>query len=203
MVCYKEPTMNPSTRPRDDGFGGPGEPLIELVDEHGRTLGQMPKLAAHEPPGKLHRAVSIFLVDSRGRLLLQRRASSKYHSGGLWSNTCCSHPAPGEEPADAAARRVNEELGIDPAELTEAGTTVYHVSDPVSGLVEREWNHLFVGYALQTPDPDPLEVEDWASVPLDELMGVGPDPAFTAWFPRVLEAVLPSLGGLSAQRPRR
>jgi isopentenyl-diphosphate delta-isomerase len=195
--------MTPSASPSGDGFGGRGDPLVELVDEHGRARGQMPKLAAHEPPGRLHRAVSIFLVDSRGRLLLQRRASSKYHSGGLWSNTCCSHPAPGEDPAEASARRVQEELGIDPVELTEAGTTVYHVTDPVSGLVEREWNHLFVGYALQTPDPDPLEVEDWASVPLDELAGMGPDRAFTAWFPTVLEAVLPSLGGLGAQRPRR
>src|SRR6266542_1406972 len=91
----------------------------------------------------------------------------------------------------------------DPVELTEAGTTVYHVTDPVSGLVEREWNHLFVGYALQTPDPDPLEVEDWANVPLDELVGMGPDRAFTAWFPTVLDAVLPSLGDLSAQCQRR
>jgi len=195
--------MSPSALPRGDGFDDRGEPLIELVDEQGRALGQMPKLAAHEPPGQLHRAVSIFLVDSRGRLLLQRRASSKYHSGGLWSNTCCSHPAPGEDPADASARRVHQELGIDPVELTEAGTTVYHVTDPVSGLVEREWNHLFVGYALHTPDPDPLEVEDWASVPLDELVGMGPDRAFTAWFPTVLDAVLPSLGDLSAQCQRR
>jgi isopentenyl-diphosphate delta-isomerase len=196
--------MTPSDLPRGDAFDDRGEPLIELVDKHGRTLGHMPKLAAHEPPGRLHRAVSIFLLDSRGRLLLQRRASSKYHSGGLWSNTCCSHPAPGEDPADASARRVKEELGIDPVGLTEAGTTVYEVTDPVSGLVEREWNHLFVGHAVQTPEPDPLEVEDWASVPLDELAGMGPDRAFTAWFPTVLDAVLPSLGGLlGAQRPRR
>ena len=192
--------MTPSALPRGDGFDDRGEPLIELVDEHGRTLGQMPKLAAHEPPGRLHRAVSIFLVDWRGRLLLQRRASSKYHSGGLWSNTCCSHPAPGEDPADASARRVREELGIDPVGLTEAGTTVYHVTDPVSGLVEREWNHLFVGHAVQAPEPDPLEVEDWAAVPLDELQGMDPDGCFTAWFPTVLEAVMPSLGGLVAQR---
>jgi isopentenyl-diphosphate delta-isomerase len=195
--------MNPSALPGGDGFHHRGEPLIELVDERGRTLGQMPKLTAHEPPGRLHRAVSIFLVDSRGRLLLQRRARSKYHSGGLWSNTCCSHPAPGEDPAEASARRVREELGIDPVGLTEAGTTSYNVTDPVSGLVEREWNHLFVGHALQTPEPDPLEVEDWASVPLDELAGIGPDRTFTAWFPAVLEAVLPSLGGLGAERPRR
>jgi len=186
-----------------DGFGDPEQPLIELVDERGHTLGVVPKLAAHQPPGQLHRAVSVFLVDSRGRLLLQRRASAKYHSGGLWSNTCCSHPAPGEPPVVAAARRVREELGIEPVGLTEAGTTVYHVSDPVSRLVEREWNHLFVGHALEVPSPDPHEVEDYASVPLDELAGPRPDRAFTAWFPVVLEAVLPSLHALAGQRPRR
>jgi isopentenyl-diphosphate delta-isomerase len=195
--------MSPSALPLRDAYAGPGEPLVELVDEAGRTLGEMPKLGAHEPPGHLHRAFSVFLLDSHGRLLLQRRASAKYHSGGLWSNTCCSHPAPGEHPADASARRVMEELRIDPVELTEVGTIVYHVTDPVSGLVEREWNHLFVGRALQAPSPDPLEVEDWTAVPLDELAGMGPDPSFTAWFPTVLEAVLPSLGGLTPQRPRR
>ena len=195
--------MSASTPLPRDAFADPRDPLVELVDEAGNTLGHMPKLGAHEPPGHLHRAFSVFLLDAHGRLLLQRRASAKYHSGGLWSNTCCSHPAPGEDPAEASARRVNEELGIEPVQLVEVSTTVYHVTDPVSGLVEREWNHLFVGRALQAPVPDPLEVEDWTAVPLDELAGMDPDPAFTAWFPTVLEAVLPSLGGLVAQRPRR
>jgi isopentenyl-diphosphate Delta-isomerase len=183
-----------------DGFGDPGEPLVELVDEGGRTTGVTPKLAAHRPPGQLHRAISIFLLDAGGRLLIQRRARAKYHSGGLWSNTCCSHPAPGEAPADAAVRRLREELGVDPTDLTEAGSTVYDVTDPVSGLVEREWNHLFVGYALQSPSPDPLEVEEWAAVPLDELDGAGTRRTFTAWFPTVLDAVMPSLGGLVVPR---
>jgi isopentenyl-diphosphate delta-isomerase len=135
-------------------------------------------------------------VDSGGRLLLQRRASSKYHSGGLWSNTCCSHPAPGEPPLAAAARRVTEELGIEPIGLAEAGTVAYGVTDPVSGLVEREWNHLFVGRALHDPSPDPSEVEDWASVPLDQLARRDTGRTFTAWFPVVLEAVLPALRSL-------
>src|SRR6266508_5488468 len=200
-VCYKEPPMSPAALPRGDGFDDRGEPLIELVDEQGRALGQMPKLAAHEPPGQLHRAVSIFLVDSRGRLLLQRRASSKYHSGGLWSNTCCSHPAPGEAPIAAAARRVREELGIEPVDLAEVGTVAYRVTDPVSGLVEREWNHLFVGRVLHDPSPDPSEVEECAAVPVDELARMEPGPAFTAWFPVVLEAVLPSLRSLDGRRP--
>jgi isopentenyl-diphosphate delta-isomerase len=192
--------MTSSAPPERDGFDTPGEPLVELVDERGRTTGVVPKLAAHQPPGRLHRAISIFLLDSGSRLLIQRRARSKYHSGGLWSNTCCSHPAPGERPADASVRRVREELGIEPTDLAEAGTTVYDVTDTKSGLVEREWNHLFVGYALGTPSPDPAEVEDWAAVPLGELESMGPDRAFTAWFPTVLEAVMPSLGGLTAER---
>jgi len=188
--------MNPSTSPGRNGHGGPDEPLVELVDERGRTYDLVPKLAAHQPPGQLHRAVSIFLVDAGGRLLLQRRASSKYHSGGLWSNACCSHPAPGEPPIAAAARRVEEELGIEPVDLAEVGTIAYGVTDPVSGLVEREWNHLFVGRSLHEPSPDPSEVEDWASVPLHQLAGGNAGPGFTAWFPVVLEAVLPALRSL-------
>jgi isopentenyl-diphosphate delta-isomerase len=88
-------------------------------------------------------------------------------------------------------------------DLAEAGTVAYGVTDPVSGLVEREWNHLFVGHALEVPSPDPLEVEDCATVPLDDLAAMGSSRSFTAWFPVVLEAVLPSLRELTAQRPRR
>jgi isopentenyl-diphosphate delta-isomerase len=193
--------MNVSAASGRNGDGGPGEPLVEVVDDHGRTLDLVPKLAAHQPPGHLHRAVSIFLLDAGGRLLLQRRASSKYHSGGLWSNTCCSHPAPGEAPIAAAARRVREELGIEPVDLAEVGTVAYRVTDPVSGLVEREWNHLFVGRVLHDPSPDPSEVEECAAVPVDELARMEPGPAFTAWFPVVLEAVLPSLRSLDGRRP--
>jgi isopentenyl-diphosphate delta-isomerase len=201
-VCYKEPAMNLSAPAGRNGPSDPDEPLVELVDDLGRTYDLVPKLAAHQPPGQLHRAVSIFLVDSAGRLLLQRRASSKYHSGGLWSNTCCSHPAPGEAPIVAAARRVEEELGIEPVDLAEVGTVAYGVTDPVSGLVEREWNHLFVGRALQDPAPDPSEVEDCASVPLGEVTRMADGAAFTAWFPLVLEVVLPSLRRLDGERPR-
>ncbi len=189
--------MNPSSPPGRNGHGDPGEPLVELVDAVGRTYDLVPKLAAHQPPGQLHRAISIFLVDAGGRLLLQRRASSKYHSGGLWSNTCCSHPTPGEAPIAAAVRRVREELGIEPVDLAEVGTVAYGVTDPVSGLVEREWNHLFIGRALQDPSPDPSEVEDCALVPLDELARVEAGLAFTAWFPVVLEPVLPALRSLN------
>ncbi len=100
--------------------GAAREILLELVDEHGTTIGTAEKLAAHQPPGLLHRAFSVFLFDDRGRLLLQQRALGKYHSPGVWSNTCCGHPYPGEAPFAAAARRTHEELGISPALLAEA-----------------------------------------------------------------------------------
>jgi isopentenyl-diphosphate delta-isomerase len=175
----------------------PDATLVELVDERGATIGTAPKLAAHLAPGRRHRAFSVFLLDGDGRLLLQRRATAKYHSGGLWSNTCCSHPAPGEPPAEAAARRVAEELGVEPELLTPAGTVAYRVTDPVSGLVECEWNHLFAGRATAPCDPDPAEVAEIAAVRLDELEGMRAAVPFTAWFPAVLAGALPALGELA------
>jgi isopentenyl-diphosphate delta-isomerase len=174
--------------------------LVELVDEQGRALGTMPKLAAHAAPGHLHRAISVFLLDEDGRLLLQRRAAGKYHSGGLWSNTCCSHPAPGEAPLAAGVRRVGEELGVATTGLAEAGTVIYRVSDPVSGLVEHEYNHLLVGRTAGTPDPDPAEVGELTGVTLDELARMRAATPFTAWFPAVLDAVRPALEDLTRAR---
>src|SRR5262245_5011043 len=178
--------------PAADHPPGP-EPLVELVDEGGRGIGRAPKLAAHRAPGRRHRAVSVFLLDAEGRLLLQRRATGKYHSPGLWSNTCCGHPLPGEAPAAAAARRVAAELGMAAAGLRPAGTVAYRLTDPLSGLVEDEWNHLFVGRALGDPDPDPDEVGDWAWVPPDGLAAARARLPFTVWFPVVLDAALPAL----------
>ncbi|MGO4758862.1 isopentenyl-diphosphate Delta-isomerase, partial [Streptomyces sp. 2MCAF27] len=96
-----------SARPSAPGApAGSTEPImLELVDEDGRTIGTAEKLSAHLAPGRLHRAFSVFLFDDEGRLLLQRRALGKYHSPGVWSNTCCGHPYPGEPPFVAAARR--------------------------------------------------------------------------------------------------
>lgn len=169
--------------------------LVELVDGSGLRAGTIGKLAAHQPPGRLHRAISVFLVDGEGRLLLQRRAEGKYHSGGLWSNTCCSHPRVGEPPAEAAARRVREELGVEAVDLTDAGTVTYQVTDPVSGLVEHEFNHLFTGRVLDDPDPDLDEVTELAFVAPADLGRAFPPGSLTAWFPIVLEAVRPALTG--------
>ncbi|MFC0599293.1 isopentenyl-diphosphate Delta-isomerase [Streptomyces palmae] len=167
--------------------------LLELVDEDGTTIGTAEKLAAHQPPGLLHRAFSVFLFDARGRLLLQRRALGKYHSPGVWSNTCCGHPYPGEPPFVAAARRTGEELGVAPALLREAGTVRYNHPDPASGLVEQEYNHLFAGLVGAEPRPDPAEVGETAFVTPGELERLCAERPFSAWFHTVLDAARPAI----------
>ena len=172
--------------------------MLELVDEAGTTTGTAEKLSAHRAPGRLHRAFSVFLLDGRGRLLLQRRALSKYHSPGLWSNTCCGHPEPGEEPFAAASRRTGEELGLAPELMRAAGTVRYHHTDPVSGLVEHEYNHLFVGLVRREPRPDPEEVAQTCFVDPAGLEDLRGEAAFSVWFPTVLDAVRPHLRELDA-----
>jgi isopentenyl-diphosphate delta-isomerase len=134
-----------------------------LVDPHDQELGTEEKLRVHQT-GALHRAVSAFLFDERGQLLLQRRADGKYHSAGKWSNTCCSHPRPGETPLAAATRRLGEEMGV-ACELTPAFSFVYRAALD-NGLVEHELDHVFTGAFDGTPVPDPLEVQAWKWMPL-------------------------------------
>ncbi|RKN41330.1 isopentenyl-diphosphate Delta-isomerase [Streptomyces hoynatensis] len=171
--------------------------MLELVDEAGRTIGTAEKLSAHQSPGRLHRAFSVFLFDRSGRLLLQRRAHGKYHSPGVWSNTCCGHPYPGEPPFLAATRRTAEELGTAPALLREAGTVSYHHRDPESGLVEREFNHLFAGVVDQDPRPDPAEVTETAFVTPEELRRLHAGRPFSVWFRTVLDAARPAIRELT------
>jgi isopentenyl-diphosphate delta-isomerase len=171
--------------------------LLELVDEDGNTIGTAEKLSAHQAPGRLHRAFSVFLFDERGRLLLQQRALGKYHSPGVWSNTCCGHPYPGEAPFAAAARRTFEELGVSPALLGEAGTVRYNHPDPASGLVEQEYNHLFVGLVRDPLRPDPEEVGDTVFVTPAELAERHEAGPFSAWFMTVLDAARPAIRELT------
>ncbi|GAB2495854.1 isopentenyl-diphosphate Delta-isomerase [Nocardiopsis aegyptia] len=188
-------TTGPSTATDE---GAPGEPImLELVDESGTTIGTAEKLSAHVSPGRLHRAFSVFLLDDRGRLLLQRRALGKYHSPGVWSNTCCGHPYPGEPPFLAAARRTTEELGVAPVLMREAGTVRYNHPDPHSGLVEQEYNHLFVGLVGGEPSPDPEEVAEIAFADPWEMAVLPGEGPFSAWFPTVLEAALPAVRALA------
>jgi isopentenyl-diphosphate delta-isomerase len=185
----------------EDGPDTPEESpvLVELVDDRGTRIGVREKVAAHQHPGHLHRAFSVFLFDQHNRLLLQRRALTKYHSPGVWSNSCCGHPYPGESPFVAAARRTVAELGVSPAELREAGTVRYSHPDAITGLVESEYNHLFVGLVRQSLRPDPDEVSDTAFVTPDELRALQGSHPFSAWFDTVLQAAQPAIGLLTGR----
>ena len=129
--------ITPATAATRASSGTADEPImLELVDEAGNTIGTAEKLSAHQAPGQLHRAFSVFLFDETGRLLLQQRALGKYHSPGVWSNTCCGHPYPGESPFAAAARRTYEELGLcEPGgsgDLLDSGATAIGGRIPVN-----------------------------------------------------------------------
>ncbi len=140
---------------------------VILVDENDVQRGVEEKLRAHENGGNLHRAFSVFVFDTDGKLLLQKRASSKYHAGGLWANTCCSHPAPGESVEDAAHRRLQEEMGFD-CELREVFSFIYK-ADVGNGLTEHEFDHVFFGTFDGNPMPNKEEVEEWQRSPIGEL----------------------------------
>lgn len=160
---------------------------VILVDEQDTERGTMPKLDAHQPPGHLHRAISVLAFDPRGRTLLQRRAAGKYHFPGLWTNTCCSHPRPGESVEEAGRRRLREEMGIS-ASPTRVGSFLYEATDPVSGLIERELDHVLRVDIDVDPVPDPTEADDWRWIDTDELarsLERSPDD-YTPWFPLTL-----------------
>lgn len=168
MTCATAPG-----NPRDD------ERVI-LVDQEDCDIGSMEKQQAHVT-GRLHRAFSIFVFRSDGAVLLQRRAAAKYHSGGLWTNTCCSHPRPGETIARAAHRRLMEEMGFD-CVLHPVWAFVYH-ADVGNGLLEHEYDHVLFGNADVTPTPHAGEVDGVRWVSLAELwleMERSPE-LFTAW----------------------
>lgn len=170
----------------------PGEADIQLerVDEDGRVLGTVGKLEAHVPPGILHRAFSLFLFDGDGRMVLQRRAAAKYHSPLLLTNATCSHPAPGEAPADAVRRRAAEELGArDIADLEEIGLAYYQVTDERSGLAEHEYTHVFAGRVNPGElEPNPDEVAEIVAVTPAGLAALREREPFTRWFDYVWEA---------------
>ncbi len=159
---------------------------VVLVDWDDHVIGKTSKLEAHEKGGRLHRAISVLIFDSKGRMLLQRRALSKYHAPGLWTNACCSHPRPGEATDVAAHRRLQEEMGID-CPLRETFTFTYEV--PVgNGLTEREFDHVFVGTFDGPAQPDPAEVAETRWVTLSELYDTVrlDSPGYTPWFKIIL-----------------
>jgi isopentenyl-diphosphate delta-isomerase len=170
-------------------------PTVVLVDEDGSVRGTASKLEAHQPPGQLHLAFSVFLFRADGRVLLQRRADGKYHFPGVWANACCSHPAPGEDVVASAEARLVEELGLS-CRLRPVGTFVYRAACGVTGLVEHELDHVLVGTTDGTPRPDPGEVAAtaWAD-PALVAAGAAPDGGPLApWLRPALALAVPSAG---------
>ena len=137
--------------------------LVVLVDESDEPIGEMEKMAAHTGDGHLHRAISVLVFGTDGRLLLQRRARSKHHFRGLWANTACSHPRLGEAVVEAGERRLREEMGLS-APLGSHGTFIYRAVDPRTGLVEHELDHVLVGVTDAEPVLDVSEADAWDRV---------------------------------------
>lgn len=142
------------------------EEQVLLVNEHDQPEGTMGKLEAHQV-GALHRAFSVFLFDDQGRLLMQKRATGKYHSAGLWTNTCCSHPRPQEAVALAARRRLMEEMGIDTP--VEHRFSFLYKAEFDNGLIEHELDHVFFGRWNGPAEPHPEEADDWKYMTTEEL----------------------------------
>ena len=159
-----------------------GKEEIVLVDENDSEIGTEEKIKAHQGGGRLHRAFSIFIFNSRGEMLLQRRAGGKYHCGGLWTNACCSHPRPGEPTEDAARRRLMQEMGFD-TKLREIFSFIYRASFE-NGLTEHELDHVFVGTFNGQPEPNPQEADGFRWVAAEELeRDVRKNPEkYTPWF---------------------
>lgn len=161
---------------------------VVLVDEQDRPVGVEEKRNAHLM-GRLHRAFSVFVFRPDGAMLLQRRADGKYHSGGLWSNTACGHPRPGEPTAAAARRRLREEMGFD-TDVRSVLSFTYRAD--VGDLIEHELDHVLVGVSDAHPAPDPDEVSDWRWVTVDNVVREAwetPD-RFTPWFPLALRQLM-------------
>jgi len=157
------------------------EEKVILVDKNDKQVGLMPKLEAHEK-GILHRAFSVFIFNSKYELLLQKRASSKYHSGGLWTNTCCSHPREGEDTLDAANRRLDEEMGIKTS-LRKVYDFIYK-AELDNQLTEHEFDHVFYGVFDNDPILNKDEAEDfkWANMETLNNDIIKNEDNYTVWF---------------------
>lgn len=158
---------------------------VILVDEHDNELGSMEKMEAHRE-GKLHRAFSVFVFNGNNELLLQKRAVGKYHSEGLWTNTCCSHPSPGETVIEAANKRLQEEMG-----MQTFLSTLFHFTyfaELGNQLTEHELDHVLIGHSDDEPKLNPLEVSEYRWESLDAIkkeMEANPKQ-FTVWFKKII-----------------
>lgn len=161
---------------------------VILVNEFDEAIGEMEKIEAHEK-GLLHRAFSVFIFNDNNELLLQKRAQSKYHSGGLWSNSCCSHPRLNEEIRDAGNRRLQEEMGF--TTPLDAVFSFIYKAKLDNNLTEHELDHVLIGRYNNEPDMNLDEVEDWKYKQLDEIaedMKINPSE-YTAWFKIIFERI--------------
>jgi isopentenyl-diphosphate delta-isomerase len=171
--------------------------LVELVDLTGAPVGESTVDDAHRPPGQLHRAFSVVLTDPAGRLLLQRRAAVKTRFPLRWANACCGHPSPGVPVTESAVSRLDEELGIVGVTLSEVGVYVYEATDPATGRVEHEYDHVLLGRvdADVAMLPDPAEVAEvrWA-LPDEVDLDLAEQPtSYAPWLSGVL-ALVPKYG---------
>jgi isopentenyl-diphosphate delta-isomerase len=157
------------------------EKEVILVNEKDETVGRMEKIEAHRK-ALLHRAFSVFIFNSKGEMLLQQRAKNKYHSAGLWTNACCSHPEPGEETRAAAVRRLKEELGFGTELKKIFDFTYQHAFD--NGLTEFEFDHVFAGTYSGMISPNKDEVSDYCFKSLDEIQSTLQSHGwkYTPWF---------------------
>lgn len=154
---------------------------VILTDEEDHQIGVMEKLQAHKE-GRLHRAVSVFIFNRQGQMLLQQRAAGKYHSAGLWTNTCCSHPRPDEDTGAAAARRLQEEMGIS-CPLLKVLSFVYKAVLE-NGITEYEFDHVYTGITDDAPQPDASEAAAWKyAAPQDIKADIAlHEKKYTEWF---------------------
>ena len=162
------------------------EDKVILVDNNDNQIGLMPKLEAHEK-GVLHRAFSVFIFNNHGELMLQRRALTKYHSPGLWTNTCCSHQRDGESNISSGKRRLNEEMGFD-TELFEKTSFIYKAKFD-NGLTEHEFDHVLVGSYNHSPMINSNEVDSWKWMSIENVKKDIKDYPnnYTAWFKIIFE----------------
>lgn len=160
--------------------------LVILVDESDQETGTMEKMLAHEQ-GKLHRAFSILIFNHKGEILLQQRSFTKYHSGGLWTNACCSHPRPGETMIEAGNRKLMQEMGF-VCELTFSHKFKYRAALD-KNLIEHEWDYVLIGHTDQLPNPNPDEVLKWKYVSIDQIKKdvVELPDQYTSWFKLILQ----------------
>ncbi|TDI74176.1 MAG: isopentenyl-diphosphate Delta-isomerase [Bacteroidetes bacterium] len=162
------------------------EEQVILVNERDEKIGLMPKLEAHQK-GILHRAFSVFIINDNNELMLQQRAMNKYHSPGLWTNTCCSHQRDGETSVEAGKRRLEEEMGFN-TPLKETGSIIYKLPFD-NGLTEHELDHILIGNFNGIPEINQAEVSSWKWMTLEQIqkdIRINPED-YTAWFKIIID----------------